>query len=638
MPSGTSYATSESSESTDQPPEEAEFLGSAPAPETTAQGISSQAFSQGYFQKFFITEKELGRGGKGVVFLVRHVLDEVFLGRFACKRVPVGNDHEWLKKVLVEVQLLTNLTHPNLVQYKHVWLEDYQISSFGPSVPCAFILQQYCNGGDLHDYILDSAKVKVTTEQMKDRLRRRSKGQIDTPDDPLGPRRMHFDEIFSFFKDITAGLHHLHVNNYIHRDLKPSNCLLSRDPSGKPRVLVSDFGEVQVVSARRNSTGSTGTISYCAPEVLFRDATTGGLGNFTTKSDIFSLGMIVYFMCFSRLPYKSANQLDEENEDVDQLRAEIAHWVGFDDQQKRRTDLPDRLYKFLRRLLSVDPNERPSTDGILHLIGVGGDPEELGNLQARPHPFHDIGTRVQNIETPSPTPQRMPSDRRVPLAAELNSPEAGATRGLRHLYRGPSSLRHVSPPKQAERQLRSSLHGRAAYVEGEDSDSDSDHDSDSNSYSYNDSLGGGVGDTDMFADDRLERSLTLRKRGPSSTPPPQSPQRLLLPAPPDQSSFLSRVIGDRHHRIMLRLVLFVLKAGTLLQSCAPYTPRSTVMYPLLTLAALDFVYAEGDDRDAARSVLLSIALLGVHVAIVALVGRLNGLCLVNSGADGIHWD
>ena len=40
--------------------------------------------------RFFVTEKELGRGGKGVVLLVRHVLDGVSLGHFACKRVPVG--------------------------------------------------------------------------------------------------------------------------------------------------------------------------------------------------------------------------------------------------------------------------------------------------------------------------------------------------------------------------------------------------------------------------------------------------------------------------------------------------------------------------------------------------------------------
>ena len=51
--------------------------------------ISAQALTWG---RFFTTEKELGKGGKGVVLLVKHSLDGVSLGHFACKRVPVGED------------------------------------------------------------------------------------------------------------------------------------------------------------------------------------------------------------------------------------------------------------------------------------------------------------------------------------------------------------------------------------------------------------------------------------------------------------------------------------------------------------------------------------------------------------------
>lgn len=45
-----------------------------------AHGIKKEAFSPNYFEKFFTAEKELGRGGRGVVLLVRHELDGVFLG------------------------------------------------------------------------------------------------------------------------------------------------------------------------------------------------------------------------------------------------------------------------------------------------------------------------------------------------------------------------------------------------------------------------------------------------------------------------------------------------------------------------------------------------------------------------------
>ena len=107
-------------------------------------GISSEAFSQGYFKRFFKEEGVLGQGGKGVVLLVSHYLDKVFLGKFACKRVPVGDNHEWLERVLWEVRFLQGLSHQNLVSYRHVWLEDYGASLFRPSTPHIFILQQYC--------------------------------------------------------------------------------------------------------------------------------------------------------------------------------------------------------------------------------------------------------------------------------------------------------------------------------------------------------------------------------------------------------------------------------------------------------------------------------------------------------------
>ncbi|CAG5158517.1 uncharacterized protein ALTATR162_LOCUS5119 [Alternaria atra] len=383
-------------------PEGSEFVGSTPVRPARSQGISARAFSPNYFKDFFIEERELGRGGKGVVLLVQHILDGVHLGKFACKRVPVGDDHEWLEKVLIEVQLLQTLSHQNLVSYRHVWLEDYQISSFGPSVPCAFILQQYCNGGDLHSYILDSAKTSITKEQMKERLRRRSKGQLEDPEDVHGPRRMHFEEIISFFKDITSGLSHLHANGYIHRDLKPSNCLLHRT-GHKVKVLVSDFGEVQSANTARNSTGATGTISYCAPEVLRQERPGGAFGNFTTKSDIFSLGMIVYFMCFARLPYRNADGIDEDNEDLDQLRAEISTWAGIDDEQRVRSDLPEKLYRSLKRLLAINPDERPGAEEILHVLKSPLVFDEY-NAYAGPSGLDEFSPRISRADTPSPSP------------------------------------------------------------------------------------------------------------------------------------------------------------------------------------------------------------------------------------------
>jgi hypothetical protein len=57
------------------------------------QSLRSRAFNQGYYHKFFDEEACLGRGAFGSVYLCHHVLGEVNLGKYAIKKVPVGNDH-----------------------------------------------------------------------------------------------------------------------------------------------------------------------------------------------------------------------------------------------------------------------------------------------------------------------------------------------------------------------------------------------------------------------------------------------------------------------------------------------------------------------------------------------------------------
>jgi serine/threonine protein kinase len=419
-------------------PSNAEFVGSTPVLSASSHGISATAFSPDYFRRFFVEERELGRGGKGVVLLVKHVLDGVSLGHFALKRIPVGDDHEWLEKVLIEVQLLQHLSHQNLVSYRHVWLEDVQISTFGPSVPCAFVLQQYCNKGDLHNYICGQALLPNTAERLKQRIRRHSKNEPEPPEEIRRPRKLQFDEIYSFFKDITSGLNHLHVNKYIHRDLKPSNCLL-HDTGNELRVLVSDFGEVQAENMARRATGATGTVSYCAPEVLRIDPSTGTYGNFTAKSDIFSLGMILYFLCFAELPYRNADHLNEENEDIDLLRNEIATWAGLEEQRSLRPELPEKLYKFLRRLLSLDPQKRPTAEEILHGIktGAGLDEFDSTSIRAAGHVIEEVrnSTRILSLDTP-------PSGSPIPRSSTPKASRSPTRLGAPPMFRLPSLPRN----------------------------------------------------------------------------------------------------------------------------------------------------------------------------------------------------
>jgi serine/threonine protein kinase len=561
--------------------EQAEFVSSSPAVNQGAR-IRRQAFAPRYYNDFFVEEKELGRGGKGVVLLVRHEIDGCHLGQFACKRVPVGDDHAWLEKVLVEVELLAKLSHPNLVSYRHVWLEDVQLSRFGPKVACAFILQQYCNGGDLLRYIIGEQPKEATKEELKAQMRRKSRGHAERPREfALTHRQLHFDEIYSLFRDITSGLVYLHSSNYIHRDLKPSNCLLHQE--GKVLTcLISDFGEVQAENAVRNSSGSTGTISYCAPEVLTRDPVSGRYGNFTTKSDIFSLGMILYFMCFGRLPYKSANTVQEELEDADLLRAEIIDWKGFQDERRERPDLPSKLYQLLKQMLALDPLQRPTAVEVLSAMKTDSHTDGVPRPGRSTSPSSLLGVsgrRVLNLDSPMP-PGTPTSEPRAPG----DVPFKDYTRVSGKDDEGPEASHDYA--KEADRDTLA----RAARTQQSHSNT-----------RYR---------SQAMAMSRSQDSLQRRTREGSVSPSIDQMETPLLMPPP--STFLSgvrhRVIIAQHQSLHFlwryqdilsfasRLLVFLIKMASVARPCWPYTLSLGIGTGLVALAGADLGLAESHRR------------------------------------------
>lgn len=87
--------------------------------------------AQGYYDKFFVEERKLGRGQRGSVFYVQHILNGIPLGHFAVKIIPVGKSETWLVRMLKEVRLLEKLHHRNIVDYKHAWIENRTLTRFG---------------------------------------------------------------------------------------------------------------------------------------------------------------------------------------------------------------------------------------------------------------------------------------------------------------------------------------------------------------------------------------------------------------------------------------------------------------------------------------------------------------------------
>ncbi|KAG5437244.1 hypothetical protein PCANB_001037 [Pneumocystis canis] len=361
----------------------AQSLSNTVSPDLSPLGstpLSSTSFNQGYFERFFISQGSLGRGSRGEVLKVLHVLDGVPLGYYAVKRIPVGDNHSWLKKLLKEVHLL-RLRHTNLVNYNHVCklihtpfdqqlelrdiikgLENSELTKFGPVVPVLYILQEYCDKGDLESFIRD---LIIPNEPTLFDLKKRAKRLKGKPFFTKNTCEimLPLEMITSFLKDIASGLNFLHENNLIHRDLKPGNCLLQSTKNGfYPRALVSDFGESQVATEVNSRSGGTGTLEYTAPEVLFLGEDGKPKGFFTPASDVFSLGLILYWLLFAgKLPYKYSP------EEYDKLRCEILNFKGYRHDYKK-SSIPDDLYRFLETMLSPTPHERPSSLEVVEFI------------------------------------------------------------------------------------------------------------------------------------------------------------------------------------------------------------------------------------------------------------------------------
>jgi serine/threonine protein kinase len=317
--------------------------------------LPNEVLNQGYYERFFVEIERLGRGHGGAVFRAQHVLEGTVLAEYAVKKIAVGSNKTWLHRMLKEVRILDKLKNSNIVDYKHCWVEVHELTKFGPPVPCLFILMELADCGNLEDYVLKRYAGPLT-------------------------ERLTFVEVWSLFLDVCQGLNHLHSNMILHRDLKPNNLLLKKGDSNVhshlksiPTVLISDFGECENLNETSlgpvERTGYTGTLEFTAPELLKEDTKGNYYVDYSQACDLWSLGMILYFLLNGKLPYSNMD-------DLKVLRKEICEFRGTL-HMERRTDVPDEVYKLLLHLLSRNPNERPSCAYILkhfdHLKEKGSD-------------------------------------------------------------------------------------------------------------------------------------------------------------------------------------------------------------------------------------------------------------------------
>ncbi len=203
----------------------------------------------------------LGEGGMGRVYLAEHVL----IGRRAAIKVlaaEIADNEDFVSRFFTEARAVNDIRHPNIVE----------VTDFGTFGKLPYIVMELLDG-----------------ETLEARL-----GRVRMLDAASAARVV---------AQVAAAVGAGHDHGMVHRDLKPANIFLRNHPDYPDFVKVLDFGIAKLVAHDRNVQHHTemgaliGTPAYMSPEQCLGDT------HLDHRSDVYSLGVVLYQMITGRLPF-----------------------------------------------------------------------------------------------------------------------------------------------------------------------------------------------------------------------------------------------------------------------------------------------------------------------------------------------
>jgi len=325
--------------------------------------------------------EELGHGGMGAVFRAKdlNTTQEV-----ALKVLPpeLSLNPALLQRFRREVLTLRQLHHPGIVR----------ILDLGTEGRTNYFAMEYAAGGNL------------------ERLLEREGG------------RLPVEQAVDITLQVAEALDYAHAKNIVHRDIKPSNILLTE--GGHPKL--TDFGIAKVVEATRMTVtgGIVGTVDYMAPE----QAEGRAIG---PKTDIYSLGVLLYQMTTGRLPFKG----ETPSEVIQKHRFALV-----EPPRNFNPDMPENLSLVIEDMLQKDPAKRvPSVRALIPI---------LKKIKVQMHPTDPSKQpTVYNLEA-FVSPERDTSIEAPPSGAAPSRPTPVPSAGRRRRGRRPS---YQQPPDWAGR-------------------------------------------------------------------------------------------------------------------------------------------------------------------------------------------
>ncbi|MCD9023262.1 Stk1 family PASTA domain-containing Ser/Thr kinase [Cohnella silvisoli] len=248
----------------------------------------------------------VGGGGMALVYKAKDLL----LNRFVAVKIlrqQFTHDEDFVKRFRREAQAAASLSHPNIVS----------IYDVGQVEDTHYIVMEYIDGANLNEIIRDRAPLQT-------------------------------DEAVKITAQICDALEHAHHNQIIHRDIKPHNILIGNNG----RVKVTDFGIARAVtSSTITQTGSVvGSVHYFSPEHA-KGVITG------EKSDLYSLGIVLYQMLTGRLPFLGESPISVALKHLQDT---------FEQPRKVNPHIPQSVENIILRAMRKNPQERYQSAREMH--------------------------------------------------------------------------------------------------------------------------------------------------------------------------------------------------------------------------------------------------------------------------------
>ena len=282
---------------------------------------------------------ELGKGAMGIVYLAK---DPVIGRMVAIKTIrasSVGDDdsesREFRERFVREAQTAGILSHPNIVTIHDIG-EDAESQT-------SFIAMEYIEGKNLKSLLAE--KTSFT-----------------------------YDQIADMIAQVAEAIDYAHRKGIIHRDIKPANIIITTDE----KVKITDFGIAKVASSNLTTTGQfLGTPNYMSPEQVSGAPVDG-------RSDIFSLGVVLYELLTKRKPFVGEN--------LTAISYKIVH-EDFTPPAELAGEVPPEFNPIVARAMAKDPWNRyqRGKDLALALHQLRAHLDEQKALQ-------DLGTIVSEAE------------------------------------------------------------------------------------------------------------------------------------------------------------------------------------------------------------------------------------------------